>query len=42
MVMTVSKILTALIDNMIEGLARFGWGTIGVAYPFIENDHESK
>jgi hypothetical protein len=42
MVMTVSKILTALIDNLIEGLAQFGWGLIGVAYPIIEDDHESK
>ena len=40
--MTVLKILTALIDNMIEGLSRFGWGTIGVAYPIIEDDYESK
>jgi len=42
MAMTVSAILTALFDNMIEGLARFGWGMVGVAYPIIENDYESK
>ena len=40
--MTVSEILTALFDNIIEGLAQFGWGMVGVAYPIIEDDHESK
>ena len=40
--MTVSETLTALFDkfvnNLIEGLAAYGCGQLGVAYPFIENE----
>ena len=38
--MTVSETLTALFDHMVEGLAQFGWGLVGVAYPVIEDHHE--
>ena len=34
--MTVSEILTALFDNIIEGLARLGCGMVGLPYPVIE------
>ena len=34
--MTVSETLTALFDNMIEGLARMGCGMVGLPYPVIE------
>ena len=34
--MTVSEILTALFDNIIEGLARMGCGMVGLPYPVIE------
>jgi hypothetical protein len=30
---TVHAILTALLDNIVEGLARLGWGMIGIPYP---------
>jgi hypothetical protein len=32
MVMTLQKILTALFDDIIEGLARFGCGLAGIPY----------
>lgn len=31
--MTVQEILTALFDSIIEGLARFGCGIVGLPYP---------
>jgi hypothetical protein len=34
--------LIALFDNIIEGLARLGCGMVGLPYPVIEDDHESK
>ena len=40
--MTVSEILTALFDNIIEGLARMGCGMVGLPYPVTEDDDESK
>ena len=40
--MTVSETLTALFDNMIEGLARMGCGMVGLPYPVTEDDDESK
>jgi hypothetical protein len=42
MAMTVSEILTALFDNIIEGLARMGCGMVGLPYPVTEDDDESK
>jgi hypothetical protein len=30
---TVHAILTALLDSIVEGLARLGWGMIGIPYP---------
>jgi hypothetical protein len=40
--MTVSETLTVLFDkfvnNLIEGLAAYGRGQIGEAYPFIEHE----
>ena len=38
--MTLRKTLTALFDNKIEGLARFGCGAAGL--PYYEADDESK
>ena len=40
--MTVSETLTALFDNIIEGLARMGCGMVGLPYPITEDDDESK
>jgi len=40
--MTVSETLTALFDNIIEGLARMGCGMVGLPYPVTEDDDESK
>jgi hypothetical protein len=42
MAMTVSETLTALFDNIIEGLARMGCGMVGLPYPVTEDDDESK
>jgi hypothetical protein len=42
MVMTVSETLTALFDDIIEGLARMGCGMVGLPYPVTEDDDESK
>ena len=42
MAMTVSEILTALFDNIIEGLARMGCGMVGLPYPVTEDDDENK
>jgi len=30
---TVHAILTALLDDIVEGLARLGWGMAGIPYP---------
>ena len=30
---TVHAILTVLLDNIVEGLARLGWGMAGIPYP---------
>jgi len=44
--MTVSETLTVLFDefvnNLIEGLAAYGCGQIGVAYPFIQEDNNNE
>jgi hypothetical protein len=40
--MTVSETLTALFDNIIEGLARMGCGMVGLPYPVTEDDDENK
>lgn len=41
--MTVSETLTVLfdkfVDNLIEGLAAYGWSQVGVAYPYIQEDN---
>ena len=29
----VLAILTALLDDIVEGLARLGWGMVGIPYP---------
>jgi hypothetical protein len=42
MAVTAKEILTALFDNIIEGLVRLGCGLGGLSYPIIENDYESK
>jgi hypothetical protein len=42
MAMTVSETLIALFDDIIEGLACLGCGMVGLPYPVIEDDHESK
>jgi Na+/H+-translocating membrane pyrophosphatase len=34
---TVLAILTALFDDLIEGLARFGCGMVGLPYPDFEH-----
>jgi len=39
---TAKEILTALFDNIIEGFARMGCGMVGLPYPVIEDDNESK
>jgi hypothetical protein len=36
------EILTALYNDIIEGLARLGCGMVGLPYPVIEDDDESK
>jgi hypothetical protein len=36
------EILTALFNDIIEGLARLGCGMVGLPYPVIEDDDESK
>jgi len=40
--MTARETLIALFDQLIEGLARFGCGMIGIAYPehFEQDYHE--
>jgi hypothetical protein len=43
MAMTVSETLTALFDDLIEGLARMGCGMVGLPYPVIkekQNENE--
>jgi hypothetical protein len=40
--MTVQETLTVLFNDLIEGLARLGCGMVGLPYPVIEDDHESK
>jgi hypothetical protein len=40
MVMTVSETLTALFDDIIEGLARLGCGMVGLPYPVIEEERD--
>jgi hypothetical protein len=42
MAMTVSETLTALFDDIIEGLACLGCGMVGLPYPVVEDDHESE
>ena len=42
MVMTVSETLTALFNDLIEGLARMGCGMVGLPYPVVEDEDESK
>jgi hypothetical protein len=39
---TAKEILTALFDDIVEGLARLGCGMVGLPYPIVEDDHESK
>jgi hypothetical protein len=39
---TVKEILTALFDDILEGFARMGCGMVGLPYPYIEDDNESK
>jgi hypothetical protein len=40
--MTAQETLTALFDDLIEGLACLGCGMVGLPYPVIEDNHESK
>jgi len=40
--MTVQETLTALFDDILEGLARLGCGMVGLPYPVIEDNNESK
>ena len=40
MVMTVSETLTALFDDIIEGLACLGCGMVGLPYPVIEEEED--
>jgi len=39
--MTARETLTALFDDIVEGLARLGCGMVGLPYPAIEDDYES-
>jgi hypothetical protein len=39
---TAKETLTALIDDLIEGLARLGCGMVGLPYPEIKDNDESK
>jgi hypothetical protein len=39
---TAKEILTALFDDVLEGFARLGCGMIGLPYPYVEDEHESK
>jgi len=34
--------LTALFNDILEGLARLGCGMVGLPYPAIEDNHESE
>jgi hypothetical protein len=38
--MTVQETLTALFDDIIEGLARLGCGMVGLPYPVIEEERD--
>jgi hypothetical protein len=40
--MTAQETLTVLFNDIIEGLARLGCGMVGLPYPTIEDEHESK
>jgi hypothetical protein len=33
MAQTVLAILTVLLDDIVEGLSRLGWGMVGIPYP---------
>jgi hypothetical protein len=35
---TLTVLFDQFVDDLIEGLAAFGCGQIGVVYPFIENE----
>ncbi len=39
---TLKETLTALLDDILEGLARLGCGMVGLPYPHVEDDHENK
>ena len=38
--MTVLETLTALFDDILEGLARFGCGMVGLPYPGVEDSDD--
>jgi hypothetical protein len=42
MAMTAQETLTALFNDLIEGLACLGCGMVGLPYPEIEDNNESK
>jgi len=35
---TLTVLFNEFVNNLIEGLAAFGCGQIGVAYPFVEHE----